>query len=323
MAIPQALERMAGIQNQYAPNAYLRLWSCLEGFRAEDLTAAYEASQVVQGTLMRGTIHTVSATDYHPMAAGLRALRHAWARKVYRGDDSGRDAVIARIRAGLAGTDAPRARLRELVGDADGTIAATIDTDAELLRVPPSGTWERRRADLYALADDRIGHVEVEPEAGLVHLVRRYLGGFGPAAVGDIASFIGAPITPVRSVLGSMELRRFRDETGRELFDLPDAELPDEGTPAPVRLLPTWDAILLVHARGTGVLPEEYRPMIFSTKMPPSHPTVLVDGRVAGTWRFDEGRVTIAPFRKLSGPERRAVDEEAEQLAAFHVEASA
>ncbi len=323
LAIPQALERMAGIQNQYAPNAYLRLWSCLEGFRAKDLTAAYEASQVVQATLMRGTIHTVSAADYHPMAAGLRSLRRAWARKVYRGDDSRRDAVVARIRAGLAGTDAPRARLRELVGDADGTVAATIDTDAELLRVPPSGTWERRRADRYALADDRIGHVEVEPDAGLVHLVRRYLGGFGPAAVGDIASFIGAPVTPVKSVVSSMELRRYRDEDGRQLLDLPDAVLPHEDVAAPVRFLPTWDAMLLVHARGTGVLPEEHRATIFSTKMPPSYPTVLVDGRVAATWKFEEGRVNVEPLRELLRGERDAVDEEAERLAAFHVDASA
>lgn len=323
LPIPTALERMGGIQNQYAPNAYLRLWSCLAGFRAHDLTAALAAGTVVQGTLMRGTIHAVSAADYHPMVAGLRGLRRAWALRTYPGGDPEHEATVRRVRDGLAGTEVPRARLMELLADAAPAVAATVDTDAELLRVPPSGTWARRRADRYALADDVIGHQEVSEAAGLAALVRRYLGGFGPASLADVASFIGCPVTPLKPVVASLELRHFRDEGGRALIDLPDAPLPDEDVPAPVRFLPTWDAMLLVHARRTGVLPEELRPVIFTTKMPPSYPTVLVDGQVAATWRWGEDRVTVEPLRDLAARERREVDEEAERLAAFHLDASA
>ena len=314
---------MAGIQNQYAPNAYLRLWSCLTEFRAVDLTAAYERGEVVQGTLMRGTIHAVSAADYHPMAAGLRGVRRAWARRVHRGTDADRDATIAAVSRALSGRALPRAGLHALLEGAEPSVTATIDTDAELIRVPPSGTWKRRRADLYALADDRIGHAEVSEADGLEHLVRRYLGAFGPAAVGDIASFIGMPVTPLKPVLGSMELREFRDEAGKLLLDLPDAPLPDEHTPAPVRFLPTWDAMLLVHARRTGVIPEAYRPMIFHTTMPSSYPTVLVDGQVAATWRWDDDQIRVEALRPLSPDEQQAIDEEGERLAAFHREASA
>ena len=115
-----------------------------------------------------------------------------------------------------------------------------------------------------------------------------------------------------------MALRRFRDEQGKELLDLPRAPLPDPETPAPVRFLPTWDATLLVHARRTGILPERYRALVFSTKTPHSVGTFLVDGAVAGTWRFDAGRVEITPFERLDRAVSATLREEAERLAAFH-----
>jgi hypothetical protein len=119
-------------------------------------------------------------------------------------------------------------------------------------------------------------------------------------------------------VLERLSLRRFHAEDDGELLDVPRAPLPDPDTPAPVRFLPTWDAVLLVHARRTGVLPEKYRPLIFHTKNPPSVPTFLVDGAVAGTWRYDNGRVSWEAFERLDRAVRREVDEEAERLAAFH-----
>jgi hypothetical protein len=122
----------------------------------------------------------------------------------------------------------------------------------------------------------------------------------------------------VDPVLDRLELRRFRDEAGEELLDLPRAQLPDPETPAPVRFLPTWDAVLLVHARRTGVLPEQYRSRIFSTKVPQSVGTFLVDGAVAGTWRFEDGRITWEPFARLDPATRREVADEAEQLAVIH-----
>ena len=102
------------------------------------------------------------------------------------------------------------------------------------------------------------------------------------------------------------------------MLDVPRAPLPDPDTPAPVRFLPTWDASLLVHARRTGVLPEEHRPRIFHTKAPQSFPTFLVDGAVAGTWRFEKGAIDLAPFERLDAATRRELAAEAERLAAVH-----
>jgi hypothetical protein len=99
---------------------------------------------------------------------------------------------------------------------------------------------------------------------------------------------------------------------------VPDASLPDPDAPAPVRFLPTWDATLLVHARRTQILPEAFRPLIFHTKMPPSYPTFLVDGQVAGTWRFEGGDVQLTPIRTLTTAERQELEGEAHRLAAFH-----
>ena len=115
-----------------------------------------------------------------------------------------------------------------------------------------------------------------------------------------------------------MTLRRFRDEDGRELLDLPRAPLPDPETPAPVRFLPTWDATLLVHARRTGILPEPYRPRIFHTKAPHSFGTFLVDGAVAGTWRFERGRIAPSRSSGCHARRERELREEAERLAEFH-----
>ena len=318
LSIPEALERLAGIQNQYAPNAYIRLWSCLAGFRRDDLDAAYADGSVVQGTLMRGTIHTVSPGDYHPMVAAIARNQQAWAQRIHRADGRERKRVVDRVRTALSGRSVPRPELMALLDEVDPAVRQTIDTDAELLRMPPSGTWARRRADLYGLADDVIGHEEVSEADGLAHLVRRYLAGFGPASANDVASFSGVSLTALKPALAALELRSFRGEDGKELLDVPDGPLPDAETDVPVRFLPTWDATLLVHARRTQILPEAYRPLIFHTKMPPSYPTFLVDGQVAGNWRHEAGEIQLSPFRRLRTAERVALEEEAHRLAAFH-----
>ena len=116
-----------------------------------------------------------------------------------------------------------------------------------------------------------------------------------------------------------MALASYRDEDGKPLIDLEDAPLPDPDTPAPVRFLPHWDAVLLVHARRTGILPEAYRPRIFSTKTPFSFGTYLVDGHVVGAWSLRDGRVVLDPFEPLTPEDEAAVERERAALEAFHV----
>jgi hypothetical protein len=319
MALPEALERVAGIQAQYAPSMYVGLWSRLEGLERGTLTHALEQREVVQATLMRSTIHLVSPADYWPFAlATRRARRESWARSMRDGPSGRAMAGAARtLRARLdGGATISRKELDALLGkDRARVVGLWID----LVRVPPSGTWERRRADLFATAEDWLGgEPSVSEREATELLVRRYLAAFGPASWQDVASFTGLGPSVARSVLGGLELRRFESEDGDELVDVPGAPLPDADQPAPPRFLPTWDAALLVHARRAGVLPEEYRPRIFHTKMPPSYPTFLVDGAVAGTWRYEKGGVQLEEFHRLDGATRKALRDEAERLAAFH-----
>jgi hypothetical protein len=320
LGIPEALSRLAGIQNQYAPNAYLRLWSCLEGFHRENLTRAYEDASVVQGTLMRGTIHAVARDDYRLFLGAVARTQHEWGARVTKAPANlNPSGALARVRAELAGGPMKRPALHGLLRDEHQAVRQSIDTDLAILRVPPSGTWDRRRADLCALADDVIGPEGEVPEAvALPAVVERYLAAFGPASVADVASFLGMNVSPVKAVVSALELRRFRAENGTELFDVEGGQLPDPETEAPIRFLPTWDAVLLVHARRTQVLPEAYRPLVFHVKMPPSHPTFLVDGQVAGTWRHDHGEIRLEPFGELRPDDRVALEEEAHELAAFH-----
>jgi len=322
LPLPAALEQAAGLQAQYAPSPYVGLWSRLRGFRRDDLTRALEDRRAVQATLLRSTIHVVSAADYPPFAEAVRRARREWWERAARRELDGVDleTAAALVRERLAAGPARQAELAGLLAERGFPKAAWngVGLWVDMVRVPPSGTWERRRADLYGLAEDWLGPWRVGEADALEHLVRRYLAGFGPASLADLGSWAGLPVTRVRPVLERVGTRRFRDDQGGELFDLPGAPLPEPGTPAPPRFLSTWDANLLVHARRTQLLPERYRPRIFHVRAPHSFPTFLVDGAVAGTWRHREGRVELEPFEPLAPAARRALEGEAERLAAFH-----
>jgi hypothetical protein len=204
------------------------------------------------------------------------------------------------------------------LGELGAGFVGNLGLWVDLVRVPPSGTWERRRADRLALAEDWVGPCDASEAEGFVHVVRAYLRAFGPAAWRDVASWSGLPINVVKQAAADLSLVEYRDEEGRALVDLPDAPMPDSRTPAPVRFLPHWDANLLVHARRTGLLPEAYRSRIFSIRNPFSVGAYLVDGVVAGAWSFKERRVELEPYEDLSTADRRAVERECEALEAFH-----
>jgi Winged helix DNA-binding domain len=317
MPIPAALEQIAGIQAQYAPAMYVGMWTRLDGIERDDVTRALEDRTAIQATLMRSTIHLVPAGDYWPFAIAVRrARRENWLRVRREHDAAHMAAAARRLRRRLAGGPMRRKEIEQLVGK---DVALGVGLWLDMVRVPPSGTWERRRADLYAAAEHWLEPQRVAAAAAVEHLIRSYLRGFGPASRADIASFTGLKIGSLPAVLERLELVRHRDAAGDELLDLPGAPLPDPDSPAPVRFLPVWDSSLLVHARRTGILPEELRPRVFHVKNPHGTPTFLVDGAVAGAWRFENGRVALDPWRRLDRATRRALDDEAERLAAFHV----
>jgi winged helix DNA-binding protein len=323
LALPAAVERVAGLQTQYAPSGYVGLWSRVRGVERAQVTAALEAGEIVQGWVMRCTIHMVSAADYPPLTEAVREPRREWFRRAYGPRLAGLDmpAVAGLVRGYLADGPLKQAEIqRRLTAEGLPKEAwAGVQLWVDLVRHPSAGTWERPRAHVYALAGPALApDPPLDVDASRDLLARRYLAAFGPASVKDAASFCGWSITETRAVLARLDLRRFADESGGELVDLPDGELPPPDVPAPVRFLGQWDAVLLGHAKRAQVLPDEHRSKVFHTRMPQSVRTFLVDGRVAGTWTPEGGGVAWEPFAPLDEARSRAVEEEAERLTAFH-----
>ena len=318
LPIPRALEEMGFLQAQYAPAMYVGLWSRLERLQRDDVTRQLERGEIVQATLLRSTIHLVSRDDYWPAALAIRAARRNWwlraARDVVTEEEMAR--LVDVVRRECQGGTLRRRDLDRIAGSS--TLRNALMAWIDLVRVPPSGTWERRSADLFALAEEWVGPEEGSPAEGVQLLVRRYLAAFGPSSSAEIANWAGLGVRDLQPALETLELTRYRAEDGTELLDLRDSTLPDEDVDVPVRLLPHWDATLLVHARRTQILPEEHRPTIFNNRRPHSFATFLVDGQVAGTWQYADGRIELSPFGRLSKQVQRQLDAEAERMAAFH-----
>jgi hypothetical protein len=324
------IEDVGGLQTQYAPSAYIGLWTRMREFERASLTRAMEAREAIHGTLMRVTIHTVSARDYWPMAIGIRRSRQEWVERVTRSVRPPPDfpAAAQALREDLkdgplkASEITKRFAARGLPPQAVGWGSLWVD----VVRIPPSGTWERRSNDLYELADRWLPPEMVDQrglpteEEGLRLLLERYLGGFGPAKPSDFANWANVPLSRAKQAIEGADLRRYVDEQGRELVDVPGAPLPDPDTPAPVRFLPTFDPTLLVNCRRTQILPERHRPTIFNVRTPQSVGTVLVDGQVAATWRYHAGAVTTEALEPLTRATQREIEAEADALTRFHTE---
>ena len=300
--IPKVLERMGTLQAQYAPSMYVGLWTRMEGFEREQLDRALEKRTVAQGTLMRATIHLVSKADYWPAAIGVRrSRREAWlnARKDYSARQM--SAAAAKLRRQLGDGTMSRKEIHELLGS-DSVVTNGVNMWLDLVRVPPSGTWERRRADLYAASEHWLGEPPKSStsERGSSCSCGAIWTGFGPAPVADIANWAGLHPKRIEPVTRLDEAALVRGRGWRRSCSTClGRRSPIPKTPAPPRFLGVWDATLLTHARRTGVLPEEHRPKVFNTRTPQSMPTFMVDGRVAGTWSYEKGRVKLEPFERL------------------------
>jgi winged helix DNA-binding protein len=313
-----AIERLAGMQAQWPQAPYVGLWTRIPGFRRATLERAIRSGKVVKATVMRGTLHLVTERDYGMFFAALVDMR-AWA------DDESLE---------LGTRLAPE--LRAMFDDGPLTVQEVLERMATEHRIEDEPT--RRRTWFVAR---KTGHVLHAPETALfaarpqalfapvavpasvettlarAELVRRYLAAFGPASRADLADWSGMRVSDLADALDSLEpLRRYQDERGRELLDLPRAPLPDAGTPAPVRFLPKWDNVLLGFADRTRVLPEEYRKTVIAKNGDVAQ-TFLVDGVVAGTWRQEKGKVKLAPFAPLPRPVRRDAEDEAARLSEF------
>jgi len=224
-----------------------------------------------------------------------------------------------RVRAAALERPLMQDEVEELAAEEMGGFRWRTRTLAPLVHLPPGGTWSHYTRSQLGAMETVLGVDLPSRDDAAERLVRSYLAAFGPATQEDILRFAGVRVGDIRVGVDRLELRRFRDERGRVLLDLPRAPLPEGDTPAPVRFLPKWDSSLLAYAppERTRILPERWRSAVIA-KNGDVAPTVLVDGFVAATWDLAKDRdLTIAPLRRLSQPERREIDAEGERLVAF------
>jgi hypothetical protein len=328
MPTEAAIEHLVGMQAQ-APNApYVGLWSRLIDFRTGDLAKMVADRKAVRCPLMRTTLHLVTARD----CLALRPTMQPVLERGFRtGSPFGRrlvgmdvDEVLAAGRALLAERPRTTAELGKLLGahwpDRDATaLAHAVRYLVPLVQLPPRGIWGAGGAPTWQTVESWLGQ-PLGQGIPLEEMVLRYLAAFGPASVRDVQAWCW--LTRLDAVVEGLRprLRTFRDERGRELFDLPDAPRPNPETPAPVRFLPEYDNVLLSHADRLRIMSAD-QPL----RLPPGSGgvkgSVLVDGYYEGLWTSETEKgaatLTIEPFAPLSAPERDALAEEGLRLLAF------
>lgn len=313
LAPATVIERLVGMQAQWPAAPYVGIWTRTTSFRRETLERQLASGAVVKATVMRQTLHLVTRRDYALLRAALSETNFPWesafAKRLA-------PSVRALASAGVITTADALARLERehgLTGIDARRAWRAARVSAHVVHHHETALWRSRPEGRFVAIDEPESHVPVEARAGVL---RRYLEAFGPAARRDIVAWSMMRVPELQRALDLLELRRFRDEQGRELLDVAGAPLPDPASPAPVRFLPKWDNVLLAFADRTRILPEAYRNTVIRMNGDVAQ-TFLVDGFVAGIWRVEDGRVVAEPFEPLSRTVRRELDDEGERLAGF------
>ncbi|HEX6038982.1 winged helix DNA-binding domain-containing protein [Longimicrobium sp.] len=329
ISVDDALERQVGMQAQ-APNPpYLGLWTRLDGFRPEDLAQRIRDRRAVRMALMRSTIFLVTARDALRLRPVLDAELARWGFSVHGRELGGADSAELAAAGRALAEQAPRTfqELGVLLGerwpDAErAALGNMVRNLVPLVQVPPRGVWGESGPAAHTPLDTWLGR-PLEAETAPDEMVMRYFAAFGPATVRDAQHWCG--LKRLNAVVDRLRprLRAFRDASGAELFDLPDAPRPDEDTPAPPRFLPEFDNVLLSHADRTRIISEPDRKRVFTINGI-IRATILVDGMVRGMWKMardgDTAALVISPFAPLAPADRAALEEEGMRLARFAAE---
>lgn len=328
-AVPRAIERLVGVQAQWPRPPFLGLWSRVEGFERASLVKLLERRQVVRATFLRGTLHLATARDFLALRPALQPVLDAGMRAILKALGAQVDVERLKDQARRILHEGPRTfeELREELlranpGAHERAMGYAVRMQLPLVQVPIGGEapWAFPANARFALADEWLGRpVPTEEQRSPEALVLRYLAGYGPASVADVQAWSGLP--KLKTVLENLRPRlvSFRDEAGRELFDLPDAPRPGGDAPAPVRLVADYDNLVTTRADERFVA-RGHRPKVFLSALRVAA-TVLVDGFVAGTWKLarkkDAATLLISPFAPLSARDSKAVLAEAEALVRF------
>ncbi|SEF36937.1 Winged helix DNA-binding domain-containing protein [Amycolatopsis pretoriensis] len=321
MSAFDAVEHLAGLQAQAPFPPYYALWARLHGFRPQELAELLESRRVVRIALMRGTVHLVTAADalaWRPVVQVLydRDLRtntlHA---KALAGLDHDVVAGAARdLLAGapLAGTALGAELARHWPEVPTASLTHLARGRLPLVQTPPRAIWGKAGQTTYACLDEWVG--EPLPPPSPASLIARYLRAFGPATVADVQAWAG--ITRLGEIAAEMDLRRYRDDDGRELLDLPELSVPDEDVPAPPRLLGPFDQTILSYANRTRVISDAYRKRVI-TQNGLVKGLLLVGGYVRGFWERKAAVLELSPFEKLPKRDLGALESAAGQLVAW------
>lgn len=327
-SVPEALRHLVAMQAQAPFPPYFGLWSRLRRFDPHALGALLESRQAVRISLLRDTVHLVTSEDalfLRPLLDGM-IEHHLTAGSVYAKRLGGLDTrAVAALGRSLVETE-PRtmSELRTLLTerwpDHDGeAMAMVVRNLVPLVQIPPRGVWGKSGlARCTSLESWTSGNLE--PDPSIDTMILRYLAAYGPATVMDAQAWCG--LTRLASTFKRLrpQLVTFRDEQGRELFDLSNAPRPDEKTPAPPRFIPEYDNLLLSHADRTRIMNDTHRQAMWSRNgiVPGS---LLVDGFAAGTWKIrrnkEEATLWIRLHTSISSTDRAEVEEEGWQLLAF------
>lgn len=321
-----AIERLVALQAQLARPPYIGLWTRVQDFKREHLTALIKTRRAVRGTHLRGTLHLMSAKDFVRFRGAVQPALTLSMQSILRDRMKGFDlnSAVAAARdffaKGATGFDPVRAHLvKKFPRGDERAMGYAARMHLPVVQVPDESAWGYAAAADFTLAELWLG-TKIPVEDGPDELVPRYLAAFGPASVTDAQTWSALP--KLRDVFERLRptLVTFRDERGRELFDLPKAPRPAEDTKAPVRFLPDFDNILLAHDDRSRVIADAHRKQVFLPGLRVAA-TLLVDGVVAGTWRVERKKgvatLVIEPFGKLPKPVRDEAVEEGERLARF------
>ncbi len=337
--VARLVERLGALQAQHPDWPPLALQTRLPATASlVDLSRARARKTVVRASLMRMTVHVVSAADFWPLSTLTLPLRATQFRAILKVDPVtspvGRRFTKAHVAVMAALRDEPLAiheieailasELKGVTIPPNRALWRHFSSAVPLVQVPfPGEKYGRAR---YAPAAGWLRPptgAETDPDRAATHLAERYLAAFGPASAEDLSAYVGRGRERGRwrAAIESLgdRLIELRSEDGRHLFDLAAAPRPAPDAPAHPRLLARWDSLLLAYGTRdrARVLPPKYQSQVI-TRNADVLPTFLIDGFVAGTWLPRAGKggthAELRPFGPLSRADRQALEDEAERL---------
>lgn len=324
LGVAHAVNRLVGLQAQQAMAPFVGLWSRVEGFDREDLKEVIRGRLVVKATFLRATLHLSLESDLRNFRFTLQPMLSAASRSINDGRAEGLDAgpLVDAARDFLASGPKTFAQISEMLiqlkPEVDaGAMRYAVRTHLPMVQVPTNAEWMYPGNPQFTTAAAWLE----EPFSQTDHLKElwfRYLAAFGPASMTDFQRWSAV------SLKGRIEEFRsdlivYRDGR-RELFDLPQAVIPPEDCPVPVRFLPEYDNLLLSHDKRTRVIADEYRSRVFLPGLR-VRSTFLVDGFVAGVWKVEKAQssttLLLEPFALMPEAQRRSLEAEGERLVRF------